>query len=112
MVASTAKLQAWLRHKAGLQRILNTSGIQDLNEAVELNKDGQEIISSFGKRDFVAMVGFIDMRGFSTAARGKTPTQVREIVAPFISVVVEVATRHDCFIDKSIGDEVMVVMPW
>lgn len=112
MIATTRKLEAWCRHKNGTERILNTRGIQDLNEAVELNKAGHEILSSFGKREFPAMVGFIDMRGFSTAANGKTPAQVRDIAAPFIAAVVEVAGRHDCFVDKTIGDEVMVVMPW
>jgi class 3 adenylate cyclase len=112
MIASTTRLNTWLRHKAGLEPILNTGGVRDLNESVELNQDGEQIISSFGNREFEAMVGFIDMRGFSNAAKGKTPIQVRDIVAPFISAVVEVATDHDCFIDKSIGDEVMVVMPW
>lgn len=112
MIGTTERLKTWLQHKAGSQRILNTTGIRDLNEAVELNQSGQGIISSFGNREFQAMVGFIDMRGFSNAAAGKSPAQVRDIVAPFITAVVQVATRHECFIDKSIGDEVMVVMPW
>jgi len=112
MIATSRKLEAWSRHKVGTDRILNTQGIQDLNEAVELNKSGQAILSSFGNREFRAMVGFIDMRGFSKAASGKTPAQVRDIAAPFISAVVEVAARHECFVDKTIGDEVMVVMPW
>jgi class 3 adenylate cyclase len=83
-----------------------------LSEAVELNKAGKEILSSFGEREFPAMVGFIDMRGFSTAASGKTPAQVRDIAAPFIAAVVKTAAEHECFVDKTIGDEVMVVMPW
>lgn len=112
MIPLSLKLEKWCRHKSGTERILNTQGIRDLNEAVELNKAGQEILSSFGKREFPAMVGFIDMRGFSKAANGKSPAQVRDIAAPFIAAVVNVAARHECFVDKTIGDEVMLVMPW
>lgn len=112
MIPLSHKLEQWCRHKLGTERILNTQGIQDLNEAVELNKASQQILSSFGNKEFKAMVGFIDMRGFSKAATGKSPAEVREIAAPFIAAVVDAATRHECFIDKTIGDEVMVVMPW
>lgn len=112
MIPPSTNSEKWCRHKSGAEKILNTQGIREMNEAVELNKAGQEILSSFGNREFRAMVGFIDMRGFSTAANGKSPAQVRDIVAPFIAAVVKVASRHECFIDKTIGDEVMVVMPW
>jgi len=94
MIVPTSELRAWIRHKAGLERILNTQGFQDLDEAVELSQSGQEFIYSFGNREFRAMVGFIDMRGFTKAAAGKTPAQVRDIAAPFIAAVVNASAIH------------------
>jgi class 3 adenylate cyclase len=112
MIPTSLKTEKWLRHVSGTEQILNTSGVRKLTEAVELNQRGEEIVSSYGKKEFTGMVGFIDMRGFSNKAKGKTPLEVHNLVTPFISTVVEAATKHECFVDKSIGDEVMVVMPW
>jgi class 3 adenylate cyclase len=96
---------------AGEVQILPVPGRRPLEEAVDLNRDGARVISTFGKRRFAALIGFIDMRGFSERARGKPPAEVRDLAAPFVAATVDVARRHRCFIDKTIGDEVMVVMP-
>jgi class 3 adenylate cyclase len=66
---------------------------------------------SFGKQEFDAGICFIDMVGFAEKARGKTPKEVSAIVSPFLRTVITAATEHKCFVDKTIGDEVMVVMP-
>jgi class 3 adenylate cyclase len=112
MIPLSTNLEQWCRHKTGVEKILNKSGWLITKASAELNKNGEKIISSFGNREFRAMVGFVDMRGFSDLSQGKRPTEVREIVVPFISAVIEVARKHGCFIDKTIGDEVMIVMPW
>jgi hypothetical protein len=112
MISFTKNLQQWCWHKGGVEKILNTSGWTSSKASAELNQNGSEIISSFGQREFTALVGFIDMRGFSALSQGKRPKEVQAIVAPFISIVVDAATKHGCFIDKTIGDEVMIVMPW
>lgn len=70
-----------------------------------------DFLDSFGKKEFFAGVCFIDMRGFSDLARDKSPSEVRALVAPFIGSVVRAATFLKCFVDKTIGDEVMLVMP-
>jgi len=111
MIPTSDSLSKWLLHIAGELQITPIPGRRRLTEAVELNKEGPKIVSTFGKRQFGALVGFIDMRGFTARARGKRPSEVRDIAAPFVSAVVDAATRHKCFIDKTIGDEVMVVMP-
>lgn len=85
--------------------------LQSLTEAVELNRDGSQILSTFGNTRFNALIGFVDMRGFSTLARGLPPEQVRDIAAPFVTAVVAAARQNHCFVDKTIGDEVMLVMP-
>src|SRR5438445_487161 len=72
----------------------------------------EDFIDSFGKREFFAGICFIDMQGFSDLARDKSPSEVRALVAPFLESVVRAATVLKCFIDKTIGDEVMLVMPF
>ncbi|HEX7518628.1 MAG TPA: hypothetical protein VF345_15215 [Chthoniobacterales bacterium] len=111
MISTSPLLEQWCRHKAGEQQILNTKGIHSITEAVDLNQNAEQIISSYGNTDFEALVGFVDMRGFSSLAQGKSPSEVRDTVRPFISAVVDAATSNHCFIDKTIGDEVMLVMP-
>lgn len=112
MIPLSKDLYQWLRHIAGEERIPFDPRIRLVEEAVELNKNGGQIISSFGQREFEAMVGFLDMQGFSDAAANKSPTEVCEIVKPFLDSVITAAKKNHAFIDKSIGDEIMVVIPW
>ena len=51
------------------------------------------------------------MVGFSALTCGKAPAEVEATVKPFISSVIEACTRHHFFVEKTIGDEVMVVAP-
>jgi len=71
----------------------------------------QEFQKSFAKKEFCAAICFLDMVGFSELAKGKAPKDVVQIVAPFISSVVSAAELNYCLVDKTIGDEVLVVMP-
>lgn len=87
-------------------------GMRSLTEAVELNKEAPRIISTFGNKEFKAAVGFVDMRGFSGKARGMKPSEVYAIAKPFIEKVIRAATKLSWCIDKTIGDEVMVIRPF
>lgn len=100
-----------MQHIAGVVKLNVPEGLVRVDEAVELNKESQRVLSTFGDQEFVALVGFIDMRGFSGLSQGKTPREVQAIAAPFIAAVVDVAHKHRCIIDKTNGDEVMIVMP-
>jgi len=112
MIPTSEPLSMWLNHIGGETQLEPKAGRRVLTEAVELNKEAKEIISTFGCREFWAVVGFIDMKGFSTQARGKPPKEVLAIAKPFVDAVVCVATRRQWFIDKTIGDEVMVICPF
>lgn len=112
MIPLSKKLNQWCLHKFGVEPVTNHAGWTKTLASAELNEDAHKIISSFGKKEFEGIVGFIDMRGFSRLSQGKSPTEVHAIVAPFLTAVIETAGKHACFIDKTIGDEVMVVMPW
>jgi class 3 adenylate cyclase len=70
------------------------------------------VVETFGTKVFSALIGFIDMCGFSELARDKAPREVHQIAAPFIQATAICAQKFLAFIDKTIGDEVMVVMPW
>lgn len=111
MLEMTPAVEAWMQHVAGIKKLNVPEGLVHLGEAVELNNEPQRVLSTFGDREFTALVGFVDMRGFSSLSRGKRPADVRTVAAPFISAVVGIATKHQCIIDKTIGDEVMLVMP-
>jgi class 3 adenylate cyclase len=111
MVVTTRLLERWLQHILGTVELRRQPGVLGLREAAELNQSGAQIISTFGQRQFTAFVGFIDIRGFSDLCRGKTPVQVRDIAKPFVDTVVAITRHHQAFVDKTIGDEVMVVIP-
>lgn len=111
MIATSEAVSKWISHVWGAVQLAPKPGMRRLEEAVDLNRTANEIISTFGNKDFRALVGFLDMRGFSARAKGRRPIEVRDIAAPFVGAVVNAATAHHCFIDKTIGDEVMIVMP-
>src|ERR1051326_7178112 len=113
MIATSPALAAWAEHIAGHKRIAPPliRSPMEIGAGKEYTEDSDPIIDSFGRKTFEAAVGFVDMRGFSELAFGKTPTEVRAIAAPFVAIVIDCATKYQCFIDKVIGDEVMLVMP-
>lgn len=84
MVPTSDALAKWLLHASGQVRLRPRRGMMRLEEAVELNRSGSKIISTFGRKQFGAMIGFIDMHGFSERAKGRSPASVRDIALPFI----------------------------
>ncbi len=71
----------------------------------------RQMSDSFAKKEFAAAVYFIDMVNFTGQALGRAPKEVAELASPFLHAVVDAATSNMCFVDKTMGDEVMVVMP-
>lgn len=114
MKATSPELEALLLHLSGRQQLQIPGDFGDLlaRGAGLREPFPAEFLDSFGKREFYAAVGFIDMVGFSEQARDKSPSEVKAVVAPFIESVVRAATDCHCFVDKTIGDEVMVVRPF
>ncbi len=109
MISTSEALSRWLLHISGHTKLPQV--LTPLREAVELNREGPRIISTFARQRFKGLVGFVDMRGFSDLAHGFSPEEVRDIASPFVGAIVEAARRNHCFIDKTIGDEVMFIMP-
>lgn len=111
MIPTSQQMEKWLLHIAGQQKLEPEEGRRRLEEAVELNNEARQILSTFGRKEFMGVVGFVDMQGFSTQAQGKSPAEVLSIAKPFVDVVIGVAKQRQWFIDKTIGDEVMVICP-
>jgi len=112
MIPLTKESKQLLDHIFGINELPLKKGKKMLTEAVNLDNESTTIISTFGKKEFSAITGFIDMRGFSTKAKGKPPIEVLEIAKPFVDVIIEVAKNRHWIIDKTIGDEVMVICPF
>jgi hypothetical protein len=117
MTPTTPELENLLKHYAGQRQLPSAferphwspPGVCGMiSPAVNLFLS---LTESFGKKEFDAGVCFIDMIGFTERAKGKTPQEVSAIVSPFLRTVITAATENKCFVDKTIGDEVMVIMP-
>jgi class 3 adenylate cyclase len=111
MIPTSSPVEKWLLHVVGDQELRPKEGMRRLTEAVELNTEAPQILSTFGRKEFEGMVGFVDMQGFSSHAQGKSPREVLAIAQPFVDAVVDVAKKRQWLVDKTIGDEVMVVCP-
>jgi len=107
MIPTSKVLEQWLLHSLGELKLKPHSR---LGKALELNRDCATVLSSLNGSPF-ALIGFVDMCGFTAMSKGKTPEQVRDIAGPFVSAIVEAARRNEWFIDKTVGDEVMLVWP-
>ena len=103
-------LIAYLRHRLG-QAPLEEAPSRIRRKALELNSPIPDFSRTFGKSTVTAYVGFIDLAGFSTAVHGKTPEQIAEYLEPFLRGLVEILRGRGALIDKTIGDEVMFVLP-
>jgi class 3 adenylate cyclase len=113
MIPTSPELENLLLHLAGrehLRYVLDRGYRLDMAAGIR-SAQPEDFLASFGKKEFYAAVGFIDMHGFTDKSRGKSPSEVRSLVAPFLDAVIRAATIKQCFVDKTIGDEVMLVMP-
>jgi len=66
---------------------------------------------TFGRSTISAYVGFVDLAGFSTSVHGKAPDEIAEYLTPFLNGLVGIIRNFGALIDKTIGDEVMFVLP-
>lgn len=109
MIPASRDVERLLRHRIGESRIRTES--VPLREAIELDQNGNDAIDQYGDRDLLACVAFVDMRGFTQQSQGRQPREVAALAAPFLETVVRVAKTTGALVDKTIGDEVMLVWP-
>jgi len=80
-------------------------------KALDLDLGAKQFLNTFGQREFYGFVGFIDLCGFSARTAAKSPKEVHDTAMHFLEPVIVDIHRCDAFIDKTIGDEVMFVLP-
>lgn len=100
----------WLAHRAGVRK-LTTNPVECHTGALELNKHIEDLNATLGKREMRGFVGFVDIIGFSERVKGRTPREVADYLKPFLDRIVGAAVDRHALIDKTIGDEVMFVIP-
>jgi adenylate cyclase len=77
-------------------------------EMVDLIRTGEVQVSRFGEERDVTVL-FSDLAGFTTLSEKSTPAQMVNILNAYLDEVVGLITQHSGYIDKFIGDAVMVI---
>ena len=78
----SGEMEAWLRHRMG-ERRTDTIRRKVITKALELNRTGPDFIDIFGRKEFRAFVGFIDIIEFSSRNEGRTPAEIANYLCPF-----------------------------
>ena|GEM_PF-2754192 len=103
-------LIAYLMHRAG-EREIHARERKIIRKALELNVPTPDFASTFGKNELPTYIGFIDLKGFSSAVHGRRPAEIARYLEPFLSRIINILRRAHMLIDKTMGDEVMFVLP-
>jgi class 3 adenylate cyclase len=106
----SAELNRWFLHRAGEQG-LTDGQLKYLTEAFEQSRGGTDFAATFGNRNVHAAVGFIDLAGFSDRVKGLAPAEVAAYLLPFLDSLSTTVIELGGLVDKTIGDEVMLVLP-
>jgi hypothetical protein len=109
MISSEA-LSKWAKHRLGKEK-LEAPALEIIALSLQDNRNHKSFLDSFGKRTFQGYVGFLDLVGFSSRVRGKSAEDVGRYLAPFLNTMIGRITGQHAMIDKTIGDEIMFVMP-
>ncbi len=105
------KTDEWLEHRAGLHRLGRHPRAYS-TRALELTDSGAAFANAyFGQREIKGFVGFVDLIGFSTRVAGSSPSEISEYLKPFLVGITDKAVDAGALVDKTIGDEVMFVVP-
>lgn len=100
----------WLAHRAGIEQ-LKELPTQLQRRALELNVRGEFFIQTFGQKEIKGFVGFIDLVGFSERVEGRKSQEISRYLKPFLAGIVGRAFDRFALVDKTIGDEVMFILP-
>lgn len=103
-------LLAYLKHRVGEQEIdARQRSIQ--RKALELNTPAPDFARTFGASELPAYVGFLDLAAFSNATHGKRASDIADYLKPFLVRIIDILRGRGMLIDKTIGDEVMFILP-
>ena len=104
------KYSNWLLHRFGIQvDVLKLPHL--VADSLDNNRNGIQYADTFNKKEFNCFVGFIDLKGFSSFSSGKNPKEINDFILPFLNKIIIILTKFGCLIDKTIGDEIMFILP-
>lgn len=103
-----SNMEELLYHRQGFKR-MGLSKIRYQKKALELNKNSDEMLTTFGKQEIYAFTGFIDLIEFSIATKGMKAAKIKNYLTPFLESLINFFNSMDCLIDKTIGDEIMFI---
>jgi Adenylate and Guanylate cyclase catalytic domain len=110
LFTSNESVSCYLKHRDG--DVIDEALLpRYVTKSLDKNTTFETIESTKGKRIIPSYVGFIDLKGFSESSRGRKAEEIYDLIKPFLEAIISEATRFDCLIDKTIGDEVMFVVP-
>lgn len=102
-------VEAWARHRSGREQL--TEDWLFSTKALDLNRVAQPFLQTYGKREFHGFVGFLDLCGFSARTATLPPRGIHDYAIKFLEKVVSDICDCEALVDKTIGDEVMFVLP-
>jgi len=103
-------MTSWLAHRTGLARLGQTP-FRYIQCGLKQNDSGEAFVKAFGKKELQGFVGFIDLVDFSRRVVGQPAAAISSYLQPFLTQAITLLTKDFCLIDKTIGDEVMFVVP-
>ena len=111
MIIKEESTQNWLLHRFGV--VIDPNDLPIVStKALDKNRVGPSFTDTFGKKEIYGFVGFIDLKAFSSFCYKKTPEQIRDYLLPFLTNITNLLTENHCLIDKTIGDEIMFILPY
>lgn len=109
MIANEVTLD-WMRHRVGVKR-RDTRKNKYITHDLRSSRAGADLIDTFGESTIRAFCGFIDLRDYSEFTCGKSPSEAAGFIKPFLNKVVGACLENGGIVDKTIGDEIMFVLP-
>ena len=107
---SEAVIVARAKHRAGVEQ-LGEDWAWYVTKALNLDRRADRFLETFGKREFYGFIGFIDLCGFSTHTAAMSPKEVHDFAIRFLEPVIVDVREGYAFVEKTMGDEVMFVLP-
>jgi adenylate cyclase len=98
-------------HRVGATRLSSDVRLEVVGKAFESSGRGRKLVDTFGNRELRAFVGFIDLVGFSAATSSMSPQETRDFIRQFLDPILRSLEESNCYIDKTIGDEVLFILP-
>jgi len=109
MYIGKAEQFEYLEHRVGEKYLESRPGI--IKKALEGNVRAPNFLQTYGNTNVTAYVGFIDLAGYSSSVKGKSPEAMADYLRPFLVRTIDILYDRSALIDKMIGDEIMFVLP-